>query len=203
VTRLGAIVIAAVCHAQPLYFWPENFFLQNGQRFTVALHQGIRFPVSELLPTDVKDPTLHVAKYQYNLLNPRVEGNRLLLDGTTKAYGNQILTARLGNHFAKAIVNSQLPGAYGMAPVGQEMEIVPLANPSNALPGQAMTFLVLHKGKPVADAALVLAHTNGEARDGCKTGAEGKCAALLPWPGGYRLYVAHEGLSATLVFALH
>lgn len=57
--------------------------------------------------------------------------------------------------FAKAVVN--LGGVLGdvSQPVGQTLEIVPLANPGAIKAGGELPVLVLYKGKPLAGAALM------------------------------------------------
>lgn len=194
--------------AQNVYLWPESFNLQNGRRFTIAIHSGEGFPESQEPPSveQVKESALHVPKYQYSLENLRQEGNRTLVDGVAKTRGNFIVSARCGAaSFAKALLMTELPGEFGMQPVGLAFEIVPLTNPANTLAGQRLPVQVLMNGQAAGGVAVDITLENGDPTPAGKTDAGGKLSILLPRGGAYRLRAVLPGpqpSTTSFVFAL-
>lgn len=65
--------------------------------------------------------------------------------------------------FLKTVVISGQPGAASAAhltqPVGQRIEIVPLADPTTLAPGQSLAVQILYQGQPLPGALLAATHT--------------------------------------------
>lgn len=99
--------------------------------------------------------------------------------------------------FAKAIVN--LGGAKGdvSQPVGQTLEVVPLANPAELKAGQDLPVRVLFEGRPLPKAPLfaTFAGFSGQKNTfafATKTDKEGKALVRLWHPGQWLVVAKHE-----------
>lgn len=76
---------------------------------------------------------------------------------TTRRMVPGAMEAITSTKFAKLVAG---PGAPWAAPVGHELEIVPLADPTVLKPGDTLPVKVMFRGQPVAGAAIV--HSDGE-----------------------------------------
>lgn len=100
-------------------------------------------------------------------------------------------------------------------PVGQEIEIVPLANPYGLAPGQSLTVQLLFRGKPLAGRAIVAAnrrHSDVKTQR-LRTDAQGRATFRIDRTGDWMFAVVHMEAStepgadwrsfwASLTFAL-
>jgi uncharacterized GH25 family protein len=78
-------------------------------------------------------------------------------------------------------------------PVGQEIEIVPLANPYGLAPGQSLTVQVLFRGKPLAGRAIVAASRRNAsvATQRLRTDAQGRATFRIDRTGDWMFAVVH------------
>ena len=90
------ILCAASLMAHQLFVMPSTFYVSNGERITVGLHNGDSFPDSEGAPSleRLRDVTLHTAKLQYNVTNLRVDGNRVIGEARIPVKGTLVIAAR-------------------------------------------------------------------------------------------------------------
>ena len=71
-------------------------------------------------------------------------------------------------------------------PVGQELEIVPMANPNTVAAGKLLPLQVLYQGKPLAGATVVAT------ADSAKTDAQGRVNFLPLVEGQWKVKVVHK-----------
>lgn len=78
-------------------------------------------------------------------------------------------------------------------PIGQEIEIVPLANPYGLAPGQTLTVQVLLRGKPLAGRSIVAANRwrSDIQTQRLRTDAEGRATVRLDRVGDWMFHVLH------------
>lgn len=101
--------------------------------------------------------------------------------------------------FAKVLINAG-DAAVATAPVGQRLEIVPLADPAGLAAGEALEVQVLHEGRPVA--ASVTATFDGfstrpgtwaYATETAEADDRGPVATIEPWaPGLWMVRAEHR-----------
>lgn len=87
--------------AHVLFVMPSSFHVTDGERITVGLHNGDRFPDSESAPAldRLRDVTVHTGKLQYNVTNLRVDGDRVVGDARIPAKGTLVISARTSPNF--------------------------------------------------------------------------------------------------------
>ena len=99
--RASLALCALPLVAHQLFIMPSSFYVSNGERITVGLHNGDSFPDSEGPPSleRLRDVTVHTAKLQYNVTNLRVDGNRVVGDARIPAKGTLVISARTVPNF--------------------------------------------------------------------------------------------------------
>jgi uncharacterized GH25 family protein len=109
-------------------------------------------------------------------------------DGSTAAPGRERYRRN-----AKTLVQVGLPDANYAARTGQKLEILPLADPLKAVPGDTLGFRLLFDDKPLANALVKAWHR----RDGqtltirARSDAQGRVRLTLPYAGPWMVGTVH------------
>ncbi len=126
----------------------------------------------------------------------------------------QVPDARKAGHYMKYGTTLLAPVRLPFAPLGAELEIVPLADPFALRRGQRLAVRVLSKGQPVAGVEVIGDFTGHTAGPRVRTDREGRAtvtlgssglnviAASLVRPRGDTSEADEDGLEATLAFVL-
>ncbi|MEZ2298250.1 DUF4198 domain-containing protein [Variovorax sp. RCC_210] len=132
-----------------------------------------------------------------------VSGSRVQVPGAKKA-----------GHYMKYGTTLLKPVHMPFAPLGMDLEIVPLADPMALRRGQPLAIRVLSNGKPVAGAAVIGDFVGNVSGPRVKTDRTGRAtvvlgssglnviAVSLTRPRADRTEADEDGLEATLAFAL-
>ena len=77
--------------------------------------------------------------------------------------------------------------------LGQRLELVPLNNPLDMVPGEALGVQVLFEGKPLTGALLKAWHTSGGQTTTIRatSNLDGRVTVNLPYPGAWMVSVVH------------
>lgn len=99
--------------------------------------------------------------------------------------------------YTKAIVNIGAPAGDVSQPVGQTLEIVPLANPATLKAGAELAVEVLYEGKPLAHSQLLATFAGFSSQENTfayatSTDKDGKALVKLWHPGLWLLLAKHE-----------
>ena len=192
----GSLVAGVTLLAGDLYLLPDSFLAAVGERLIVRAHDGRKFPTSSKEPI-LADSAIYTSKAAYNLLNPRHEGNALVLEGNLKMRGTTILAAESQRHtdFAKALVIVEVPDQNFIRQLGTTLELVPDENPKRG----ENTFHLFHQRKPLAQAPFELLSDAVSTTSG-HTDANGRGLLLIATPGRYLIRANYADLSASLTF---
>lgn len=200
---------------------------QAGQPLHIVAGYGHAFPADEgadkdkLLPAYLIGPAGRVetqpgAKLGFVTKTPLAEGSYLAVSGraaqwytkSPEGYQDQpknqapeAKTCIRSAKYAKAIVNLGQAAGDVSQPVGQTMEIVPLANPAALKAGAGLPVRVLFEGKPLASCQIfaTFAGFSDQANTfafAAKTDKEGKTVVNLWRPGLWLVLAKHEVLFA-------
>ena len=193
---LGSLVAGVTLLAGDLYLLPDSFLAAVGERLIVRAHDGRKFPTSSKEPI-LADSAIYTSKAAYNLLNPRHEGNALVLEGNLKMRGTTILAAESQQHtdFAKALVIVEVPDQNFKRQLGTTLELVPDENPKKG----ENTFQLFHHRKPLPNSPFELLSDAGSLTSN-HTDAHGRGLLRIAKPGRYLLRASHADLSASLTF---
>jgi nickel transport protein len=158
------------------------------------------------LPAAAKEVRVVAARYDGGFWVKTPTGSR----NTSKLNLANVLESRWSLKFAKLV----LPGASALGePVGQRLEIVPLADPYRLKAGEALKVRVDYAGKPLPGASLTIGDGKTKTDQPGKVAADASGIAVIqPLPGMTILTVSHktggtapdlateDALSATLAF---
>ena len=126
----------------------------------------------------------------------------------------QVPDARKAGHYMKYGTTLLAPVRLPFAPLGAELEIVPLADPFALRRGQRLVVRVLSKGRPVAGVEVIGDFTGHTAGPRVRTDREGRATVTLGSSGlnviaaslvrarGDTSEADEDGLEATLAFVL-
>lgn len=194
-----------------------------GQPLHLIVGYGHAFPANEgteadkLVPAYIVGPKGRVEtragdQLDFTSVAPLTEGSYVVVSGRQAQYytktpdGSKDLPRNQtpgaigclrSAKYAKAIVNLGAAKGDVSAPVGQTLEIVPLANPAALKKGEDLPVLILFEGNPLSGAQL-FATFSGFSTEGntfafaAKSDKEGKARIKLWHPGEWLVLVKHE-----------
>ncbi len=225
-TLLGLLLALGLClHAGAAGahdLWLSCPQAKAGQKLVIEMGYGHKFPQSEPLDPKLVDElyvigpqgkisTSPLAGMKYQSARPLAQGSYLVVgsskpqwyslspDGWVNKPKNQVpeaIRCVRAVKYAKTLVN--LGGKPGQVskPVGQPLEIVPLADPAALKAGDELPVQVLLNGKPLAKAE-VMATFAGFSREGAmafyaKTDDKGLVKVKLWHPGRWLVRTGHK-----------
>lgn len=193
-----------------------------GEKLTVDLGYGHHFPEGDKLsPEDLtetyvvgakgKIKTAPGADKNYHTAQPLAAGSYVVAGGTKAKFFTKSPTGYANKtkdqvpdaikcfrsvKFAKAIVNLGHKAGDVSKALGQDLEIVPLANPAGLKAGDELPIKVLLAGQPLANAEVTAAFA-GFSKEGAmafyaKTKADGMVKVKLWHPGLWMVKVGHK-----------
>lgn len=219
ILTLGLLAGTALAHD----LWVTVDPPQTGQPAHIAIGYGHAFPASEGTEAEKLVPAYLVgaqgrietqpgAKLDFVTKTPLATGSYVAVSGrraqwyTKSPEGyqdkpkNQVPEAVKcirSAKYAKAIVNIGQAAGDVSRPVGQTLEIVPLANPAGLKAGAGLAVQVLFEGKPLAGCQLFATFAgfsdhNNTFAFAAKTDKEGQALVKLWHPGLWLVLAKHE-----------